>query len=65
MVMTITVKRDISALIKLAKHTAQWIDEREKDFDFLSSILDKVDRGATITKKERRRARKALGRLKQ
>lgn len=63
--MTNTAKRDISALIKLAKHTAQWIDERQKDFDFLSGVLDKVDRGALIKKKERRRARTALKRLKQ
>jgi hypothetical protein len=60
-----TAKRDLSALIALAKHTAQWIDEREKDFDFLSEILDKMDRGETITRMDRRRARTALRRLKQ
>jgi hypothetical protein len=57
--------RDLSKLIQLAKSTARWIDERQKDFDFLSGILDKVDRGQDISKSERRRARTALRRLQQ
>jgi len=63
--MSNTAKRDISALIALAKHAAQWIDERQKDFDFLSKLLDKLDRGELIPKRERQKARAALKRLQQ
>ncbi|HEX4025828.1 MAG TPA: hypothetical protein VHX52_14170 [Steroidobacteraceae bacterium] len=62
--MSSSAKRDISGLMRLAKHASQWIDERQKDFDFLSGTLDKLDQGAAISKKEIRRARAALKRLK-
>jgi hypothetical protein len=63
--MSKTAKRDISALIALAKHAARWIDQRQKDFDSLSKILDKLDRGEAVPKRERQKARTALKRLQQ
>jgi len=62
--MTNGSKRDIPDLIRLAKHASQWIDERQKDFDVLSGMLDRMDEGEVISKKERQRARAALKRLK-
>ena len=64
-VMSNSAKRDIAGLIRLAEHASRWIDERQKDFDFLSRILDKMDQGEAIPKKERQRARAALKRLQR
>jgi len=57
-------KRNNPDLIRLARHASQWVDERQKDFDVLSGMLDRMDRGDAITKRERQRARSALKRLK-